>query len=52
MESNSDIGQKVYKEPKAETAADIEEQDQIDKEKIIRTELEINKVDIEASQDA
>ena len=33
MESNSDIGQKVYKEPKAETAADIEEQDQIDKEK-------------------
>ena len=51
-ESNNKIDEKLYKEPKAETAVHIEKQDQIDKEKIIRTDLEINKVDIEASKDA
>ena len=42
----------LYKVPKPATVVDIEKQDQTDKEKIIRTELEINKVDIEASKDA
>ena len=42
----------LYKVPKPETVVDIEKQDQTDKEKIIRIELEINKVDIEASKDA
>ena len=51
-ESNNKIDEKLYKEPEAETALHIEKQDQIHKEKIIRTDLEINKVDIEASKDA
>ena len=42
----------LYKFPKPEAAVDIEKQDQVFKEKIIRTELEINKFDIEASKDA
>ena len=51
-ESDNAIDEKLYKEPKAETTVDIEKQDQINKEKITRTELEINKVNIEASKDA
>ena len=43
---------KIYQEPKAETAVNIKKQDQIDKENIIWTELEINKANIEASKDA
>lgn len=49
-ENDIEIDEKIFKEPKDETAIDIEKQDQIDKEKFIKTELEINKVDIEVSK--
>ena len=51
-ENDNEIDEKLYKEPKAETTVNIEKQDRINKEKIIRTELEINKANIEASKDA
>ena len=51
-ESNNEFDEKIHKTSKTKTAVDIEKQVQIDKEKDIRTKLEINKVDIEASKDA
>ena len=51
-ESNNEFDEKIHKKSKTKTAVDIEKQVEIDKEKVIRTKLEINKVDIETSKDA
>ena len=50
--SNSEIDEKKYKEPKLQTAVEIEKQAKTDEENFMKTELEINKVDTEASKDA
>ena len=51
-ESDNEINGKKYKEPQLETAAEIEKQAVIDEDKFIKIELEVNKVDLEASKEA
>ena len=45
-----EIDEKIYKEPKLETAIEIEKQLMINEEKFIKTELDGNKVDLETSK--
>ena len=51
-ESDDKIDEKIYKEPKLETAIEIEKQAIIDEEKFIKTELDANKVDLETFKEA
>ena len=51
-ESNNEIDEKIYIEPKLETGVEIEKQAIIDEEKFIKTELEANKIDLETSKEA
>ena len=51
-ESDNEIDEKVYKEPKLETAIEIEKQAIIDEEKFIKTELDANNVDLKTSKEA
>ena len=44
-ESENEIEEKIYKEPKLETAVEIENHAVQDEKKIIKSELEQNKVD-------
>ena len=51
-ESDNETDEKEYKEPQLETADEIEKQATIDKDSFMKTKLEINKVDLEASKEA
>ena len=50
--SDNEIDKKEYKEPQLEAADKIENQATIDKESFMKIELEINKVNLEASKEA
>ena len=51
-ETEDEIDEKIYKEPKLETAVEIEKQAvQDEKKKIIKSELEQNKVDIQIAKE-
>ena len=51
-ESDNEIDKKKYKKSQLQTPAEIEKQAIIDEDKFIKTELEINKVDLETSKEA
>ena len=51
-ESEDKIGEKIYKEPKLETAVEIKKQAIEDKKKFIKSELEQNKVDIQIAKES
>ena len=50
-ESDNGIDEKIYKEPKLENAIEIEKQAITNEEKVIKTELYANKVDLETSKE-
>ena len=50
-ETEDEIDEKIYKEPKLETAVEIEKQDVQDEKKIIKSKLEQNKVDIQVAKE-
>ena len=51
-ENVNEIDEKIYKEPKLETAVETGKQAITDEEKFIKTELDANKVDLETSEEA
>ena len=51
-EGEDEIDEKIHKEPKLETAAEIEIQAEIDRENFLKRELEQNKVDLKLSKEA
>ena len=51
-ESENEIDEKIYKEPKLETAVEIEKQTAEREKKNIRSELEQDKVDIQVSRES
>ena len=51
-ENVNEIDEKIYKEPKLETAVETRKQAITDEEKFIKTELDANKVDLETSEEA
>ena len=51
-ESKDEIDEKIYKEPKLETAVEIERQTAEREKKIIKSELEQDKVDIQVSRES
>ena len=50
-ESEDEIDEKIYKEPKLETAVEIEKQALEDENKFIKRELEQSKVDIQITKE-
>ena len=50
-ESEDEIDEKIYKEPKLETAVEIEKQALEDENKFIKSELEQSKVDIQITKE-
>ena len=51
-ESEDEIDEKIYKEPKLETAIEIEKQAIEDEKKLIKTELEQSKIDIQIAKES
>ena len=51
-ESKDEIDKKIYKEPKLETAAEIEKTNCRDRKKFIKSELEQDRVDIQVSRES
>ena len=51
-ESEDEIDEKIYKEPKLETAVEIEKQTVENEKKIIKSELEQNKVDVKIEKES
>ena len=51
-ESEDEIDEKIYKEPKLETAVEIEKQNAEREKKFIKSELEQDKVDVQVSRES
>ena len=51
-ESEDEIDEKIYKEPKLETAIEIEKQAIEDEKKLIKGELELSKIDVQIAKES
>ena len=51
-ESEDEIDEKIYKEPKLETAFEIEKQAIEDEKKLIKSELKLSKIDVQIAKES